>query len=128
MLFLLLGNETQKPGGISCDNGVCRDIFPHYASGPHNGVLTNRDLGQNSRARPDGGSLLYQCLFDLPVRFGLQVAIRGCRTGIKVIDKRHRMTNKNVVFNVYALANECEGVDIEDNVLNVYALANECVA
>src|SRR6266576_3910347 len=106
VLFFLLSNETQEFGGISGHNGVCRNIFCDHAPSADNGVLTDGDPAQNRCARADRSTLLDQRFFDLPVSFQFQLPARGGGPGIEVIDKGHRMTDKHVVLNVYALADE----------------------
>src|SRR6185312_8868074 len=68
--------------------------------------LTNTDIGKNCDAGTDGRPFSYDRGFYFPVTLCLQVAAdRGC-PGITVIHERHTVSDKDVVFDRDAFADE----------------------
>src|ERR1035438_3333959 len=76
---------TQNPGRISSHDRVGWNIFGDDAAGAYDRILADIGVGENRCAGADGCALLYDCLLDLPIGFGLQASFRCCSARISVV-------------------------------------------
>jgi len=85
-------------GHIAGDDGTRAD----------QGSLSDRDAAENDGSTADGCTALYARGNDLPVIISLQSPV-GCGAWIQIVDEHHTVSDKNVVFDGYAFANEGVG-------------------
>ena len=98
--------KPQKFCRIAGDDGVVGHVLGDHAARAHDGVISYRNFAQNRGARADRSAFAHHGIFHFPVRFGLQFAFRGSGPRVGIVDKGHAMADEDVVFNVYAFADE----------------------
>jgi len=96
---------AQNARRIIRDDRICEYVFGDRTAGVDDRALANRDIREDGRSRPNGGSPAHLCGFNLPMRLGLELTVRsGAR--VCAVDERHAVTDEDFILNRHALAYE----------------------
>ena len=95
-----------RPGRIAGD-GVSRGyVFGDHGAGSDNGIFADGHAAQDRRPAPDAGAALHHGGDRFPIIIGLQLACAGGGARNFIVDKDNPVTDKNLVLNLDALADE----------------------
>ena len=105
-LFFLYCHKPQNSCWVSSDNRIRWNILCHHAPRTDDRVFTDRDVAENRGTRPNGSTFTNPCLFNFPICLSLQATACACRARIAIVDKRHAMSDKDIVFDIDTFADE----------------------
>src|SRR5260370_31854440 len=84
--------------GVSRDYRICWDVFGDHPAGADNCILANRHATKNRYSRANRIAFFDERLFDLPVFFGLQLALHPSSARLGIVNESYTMTDEDVVF------------------------------
>src|ERR1700693_4387359 len=117
---LLLSHSNSRVGldkslnscRVSRNDGISRNILCYDASGADNCLLSNHDIAKQSHSRTNRSAFLHYRPIDLPILFGLQPALRRSCARVGIVNESYAVTNKHVVLDRDAFANEAMAGDL----------------
>src|SRR5712691_7097947 len=102
-----LGREVpQDLRRIARDDGVRRHVARNGAAGAHDGVFADDHVRQNRRPRADRRTAPHGGRLDFPVELRLELARRGRRARIGVVDERDAVPDEDLILDGDAFADE----------------------
>src|SRR5438128_491253 len=100
------GDGPQQTRRVSGHDRVGGHVTSHDASGPDQGVFTDREVGEDRRTGSDRGSLPHQRGLDVPILLRLQLAARSRGARVGIVDERDTVADEDVVFDRHPFADE----------------------
>src|SRR3989449_9344407 len=100
------GDGPQQTRRGSGHDRVGGHVTSHDASGPDQGVFTDREVGEDRRTGSDRGSLPHQRGLDVPILLRLQLAARSRGARVGIVDERDTVADEDVVFDRHPFADE----------------------
>ena len=102
----LRGFLFQGAGGVARNHRAGWHVLGNNTACANDGVFTDGNSAQQGRAGTDGRAALDPRSNALPIRLGLQRAVRVRGSRIAIIDKSDIVPDKNLVFQRHALADK----------------------
>src|SRR3990170_6183554 len=102
----VVGDIAQEPRGVAGDDAARGHVAGDDAAGPDDGILADNHVGQDRRPRPDGGAVLHQRGFHLPVVLGLELARAGGRPRVGIVDEGDAVPDEDAILDRDAFADE----------------------
>src|SRR5437870_6612389 len=97
-------DRPQHTRRVSDDDRVGGHVARDHAAGPDQGVLADRDVGENRRAGTDGRALADPRQLDTPVLLGLQPTAWSSGSPARIVNERHPMADEDGVLDGDAFA------------------------
>src|SRR6266446_5846537 len=102
---------SDHPGWTPCDNSIGRHVFGANTAGANNGVFPHSNATQERHTRANRSAALHHRGFTHPIGLCLQLLICRGSAWEPVIDKRHIVTDKDIILDGHTLADKGMALD-----------------
>src|SRR5215471_12908271 len=98
--------------GVACHDGVVRHVARDERAGTDDRTHSDRDLGEDRGIAADRRAATYAGPQNLPIRFGLKIALSGCGARVTVICEHDAVPHEDLVLDLDPLADEAVRGDL----------------